>query len=82
MEALDTNEDGELSKEEIANAIKSLTALDKDRDGKLSQEESGLESKKDLQRSGPPQGGPGGPGGPPQGGKGKPPQGGQRPARR
>jgi hypothetical protein len=58
MEALDTNEDGELSKEEIANAIKSLTALDKDRDGKLSQEESGLDSKKDLQRSRPPQGGP------------------------
>ena len=79
MEALDTNEDGELSKEEIANAIKSLTALDKDRDGKLSQEESGLESKKDLERSGHPQGRPGGP---PQGGKGKPPQGGQRPTRR
>ena len=76
MEALDTNEDGELSKEEIANAIKSLTALDIDRDGKLSQEESGLDSKKDLQRSRPPQGGL------PQNGQGGPPQGGKRPPRR
>ena len=76
MEALDTNEDGELSKEEIANATKSLTALDKDRDGKLSQKESGLESTKDLQRSRPPQGGP------PQGGQSGPPQGGKRPPRR
>ena len=71
MEALDTNADGELSKDEIMNAIKSLNALDEDGDGKICQEESGLESKKDRERSGPP-----------QGGQGKLPQGGQKPPRR
>jgi hypothetical protein len=34
MVALDTNKDGELSAEEIANASKSLRALDKNGDGK------------------------------------------------
>ncbi len=35
MEALDTNHDGELSAEEIANAPASLKKLDKNGDGKL-----------------------------------------------
>lgn len=82
MEALDTNEDGELSKEEVANAIKSLTKLDEDGNGRLSEEESGLESKEDRQRKGPPGGGPpgggqggrGGQGGPPPGGGPRPPR--------
>lgn len=39
MQALDTNHDGELSAEEIANAPKALKSLDKNGDGKLSAEE-------------------------------------------
>jgi Ca2+-binding EF-hand superfamily protein len=39
--ALDTNRDGELSAEEIANSSKSLLALDRNRDGKLSRDELG-----------------------------------------
>lgn len=39
MQALDTNKDGELSAEEIANAPAALRKLDKDGDGKLSAEE-------------------------------------------
>ncbi len=41
MEALDTDKDGQLSPEEIENAVASLKKLDKDNDGKLSQEEIG-----------------------------------------
>ena len=37
--ALDADEDGELSADEIANASKALATLDKDDDGKLSREE-------------------------------------------
>lgn len=36
---LDTDKDGELSAEEIANAVEALKTLDKDGDGKLSHEE-------------------------------------------
>ena len=39
MEALDTNGDGELSAEEIANAPASLKKLDKNGDGKLTPDE-------------------------------------------
>jgi hypothetical protein len=39
MAALDADEDGELSAEEIANAVVALKKLDKDEDGKLSAEE-------------------------------------------
>lgn len=39
MQALDTNHDGELSAEEIANAPQALKSLDKNGDGKLSAEE-------------------------------------------
>lgn len=39
MAALDTNHDGILSANEIANAAKNLMALDKDGDGKISMEE-------------------------------------------
>jgi Ca2+-binding EF-hand superfamily protein len=39
--ALDTNRDGEISAEEIANSSKSLLALDRNRDGKLSRDELG-----------------------------------------
>ncbi|MEW4530654.1 hypothetical protein [Maioricimonas sp. JC845] len=39
MEAMDTDKDGELSAEEIANAAVALKSLDKDKDGKLSREE-------------------------------------------
>ena len=39
MEALDTNHDGELSAEEIANAPASLKKLDKNGDGKLTEDE-------------------------------------------
>ena len=55
FQALDTDEDGELSKSEIKNAAKSLRKLDKNKDGQLTAEEFR------------PQGGPGGPGGGPQG---------------
>lgn len=70
LEALDTDKDGALSKEEIANAVESLTALDEDGNGRLSQEESGLKSKDERKRGGPSGGGPGG-----QGGQGGPPPG-------
>src|SRR5687768_8765877 len=52
MKALDTNEDGELSADELKNATEALKKLDKNNDGKLSAEE--------LR---PTFGGPGGPGG-------------------
>src|SRR6202451_4753284 len=39
MEALDTNQDGELSAEEIASAPASLKKLDKNGDGKLTEDE-------------------------------------------
>jgi hypothetical protein len=58
MVALDADEDGELSAEEIENAVVALKKLDKDNDGTLSREE--------LR----PQFGPGGPGGPGAGGPG------------
>ena len=53
FQALDTDEDGELSKSEIKNAAKSLRKLDKNKDGQLTAEEL---------RPNFPQGGPGGPG--------------------
>jgi hypothetical protein len=66
LKVLDTNGDGELSAEEIANAPRSLLKLDKNGDGKL--------DKDDLRPPPPPDGqhgqggGQGGPSGPPQGG--------------
>lgn len=51
--AIDTNQDGELSKDEIEGASKALLTLDKNNDGKLSREE--------LFPGGPPPGPPGGP---------------------
>ena len=39
LQALDTNRDGEISSDEIANAVKALKSLDKDRNGKLTMEE-------------------------------------------
>jgi predicted O-methyltransferase YrrM len=61
MTALDTNGDGELSAEEIANAAQTLKKLDRNGDGKLDREE--------LR---PQFGGRGGPGGPGSGGPGAP----------
>ena len=39
LQALDTNQDGEISGDEIANAVKALRSLDKDGNGKLTMEE-------------------------------------------
>ena len=39
LQALDTNQDGEISSDEIANAVKALKSLDKDGNGKLTMEE-------------------------------------------
>ena len=39
LQALDTNQDGEISGDEIANAVKALKSLDKDGNGKLTMEE-------------------------------------------
>jgi hypothetical protein len=39
MAALDTNQDGEISAEEIKNAADALASIDKNNDGKLSKEE-------------------------------------------
>jgi len=75
MGALDADKDGELSKEEIANAAKALAALDKNKDGKLDREEL----RPQFNRPGGPGGaGPGGPGpgGPRPGGPGGPRPGG------
>lgn len=41
LDALDTDGDGKLSREEIENAPRALAALDRDGDGKLSREEIG-----------------------------------------
>ena len=62
MEALDTNHDGILSAEEIANAPASLKKLDKNGDGQLTEEE--LRPPPPGGRGGPPRGqpGPGDPG--------------------
>jgi len=43
MVALDTDEDGEISAEEIENAVKALKKLDKDDDGRLSRQELRIE---------------------------------------
>ena len=56
MEALDTNHDGILSADEIANASASLKKLDRNGDGQLTEDEL---------RPPPHPGGPGGPDGPP-----------------
>lgn len=67
MVALDTDRDGELSAEEIANAAEALKTLDADGNGQLSREEL---RPKFPGPGGPGQGGPGGFGGPGRGGPG------------
>ena len=70
--ALDTDKNGEISADEIANAATSLKTLDKNGDGKLTEEE--------VRPTGPPPGGGRGgrEGGPPPGGReGGPPPGGR-----
>ncbi len=65
MEALDSDKDGQLSKEEIEGAVAALKKLDKDNDGKLSQEEIGWPPMgRGMGGRGGPGGGPGGFGGP------------------
>ena len=68
FQALDTDEDGELSKGEIKNAAKSLRKLDKNKDGQITAEE--------VRPNFPQGGGPGGPDGRRRGG----PDGGGGPA--
>ena len=70
--ALDTNEDGELSKREIKNAAKSLRKLDKNNDGQLTPEEF----RPNFPPGGPAAGGPDGQHreGPPQTGSGADPE--------
>ena len=51
VEALDRNEDRELSSREIRNAPKSLLKLDKDKDGSLSKEELRPKPKRERRRS-------------------------------
>ncbi|MBT6846239.1 MAG: hypothetical protein HOA14_02350 [Planctomycetaceae bacterium] len=81
LQALDTNQDGEISGDEIANAVKALKSLDKDGNGKLTMEEL-------MPARGPREGGQPGQGGRPDGirpdNNGRPPaagQGGNRPQR-
>ncbi len=81
LQALDTNQDGEISAAEIANAVKALKSLDKDGNGKLTMEEL-------MPARGQREGGQPGQGGRPDGirpeGNGRPPaagQGGDRPQR-
>jgi collagen type III alpha len=82
LQALDTNHDGEISSNEIANAVKALKSLDKDGNGKLTMEEL-------MPARGQREGGQPGQGGRPDGfrpdGNGRPPaaggQGGDRPQR-
>ena len=57
MEALDTNHDGVLSADEIANAATSLKQLDKNGDGRLTEDE--LRPPPPGRRGGPPGGQPG-----------------------
>ena len=66
MEALDTNHDGELSAEEIANAAASLKKLDKNGDGKLTEDEL-----RPTRRPGGRRGGPDGDDGTDRGGPGR-----------
>ena len=66
MAALDTNKDGELDADEIANASASLLTLDVNGDGKLSREE--------LRPKFPPPGGPAGALGPGEHGEAPPPE--------
>ena len=81
LQALDTNQDGEISAAEIANAVKALKSLDKDGNGKLTMDEL-------MPARGQREGGQPGQGGRPDGirpdGNGRPPaagQGGDRPQR-
>lgn len=52
--ALDTNSDGEITKEEIASAASTLLALDKDKDGKVSAEELRPAPLEEHKSDGPP----------------------------
>jgi Ca2+-binding EF-hand superfamily protein len=69
MKALDANEDGELSAEEINNSVVALKKLDKNSDGKISAEELRPEMPEGFMGRGG-AGGPGGPGGRGPGGPG------------
>ena len=71
--AIDTDQDGELSKKEIANIVANLKKLDKNKDGKLTAEELSKAIPEDMQWGRGPGGrGPGGrgPGGRGPGGRG------------
>jgi Ca2+-binding EF-hand superfamily protein len=74
LQALDANHDGEISSDEIANAVKALKSLDKDGNGKLTMDEL-------MPARGQRPGGQPGPGGRPDGfrpdGNGRPPAAGQ-----
>ncbi|PHR95946.1 MAG: hypothetical protein COA78_29380 [Blastopirellula sp.] len=72
MMALDANQDGDISAEEIKNAVKALKSLDKNKDGKLSPEE--YRPQRGPGAGGPGRGGPGAGGGRP-GGEGRPGEG-------
>jgi hypothetical protein len=65
LTALDTDESGDLSAEELEAAVESLMALDTDDNGRLSMEESGLQPPQG--QNGPGGGGPGRGGPPPRG---------------
>ncbi|YCM44653.1 hypothetical protein V2O64_01280 [Verrucomicrobiaceae bacterium 227] len=75
MSALDKDQSGDLSKEELAAAVESLLKLDSDDNGKLSAEEAGLSRQEGPGGQGAPQGRQSGgqkgggerPGGPPPG---------------